>query len=171
MRLSRVRGLFRQDSEELNITAFMNLMVILVPFLLITAVFSQMSVLRLDIPSDKQSEAQQAPTLQLEVLVRKDALYLQEANQGLISLYKWENGVADWKAFGAKLAEIKKRFPKEEGIALLVSPDIDYQELVTVMDHVSSTVVEDGESKKTIDLFPAISVGDAPAATPEGAAQ
>jgi len=39
------RGGRRQndDTAELNITAFMNLMVILVPFLLITAVFSRLA--------------------------------------------------------------------------------------------------------------------------------
>ncbi|NIO40724.1 MAG: biopolymer transporter ExbD, partial [Burkholderiales bacterium] len=35
---------------ELDITAFMNLMVVLVPFLLITAVFSRMTVLDLTLP-------------------------------------------------------------------------------------------------------------------------
>ena len=34
-----------EDTAELNITAFLNLMVILVPFLLITAVFSRLAIL------------------------------------------------------------------------------------------------------------------------------
>ena len=38
------------DTAELNITAFMNLMVILVPFLLITAVFSRLAILELNLP-------------------------------------------------------------------------------------------------------------------------
>ena len=41
----------RREAVELNITAFMNLMVILVPFLLITAVFSQVAILDLNLPS------------------------------------------------------------------------------------------------------------------------
>ncbi|MBT8068417.1 MAG: biopolymer transporter ExbD, partial [Gammaproteobacteria bacterium] len=40
----------RHDTAELNITAFMNLMVILVPFLLITAVFSRLAILELNLP-------------------------------------------------------------------------------------------------------------------------
>ncbi|HED18649.1 MAG TPA: biopolymer transporter ExbD, partial [Gammaproteobacteria bacterium] len=36
---------------ELDITAFMNLMVILVPFLLISAVFSRITILELDLPA------------------------------------------------------------------------------------------------------------------------
>ena len=50
--ISRRRGGRRQQQEaaELNITAFMNLMVILVPFLLITAVFSRLAILQLNLP-------------------------------------------------------------------------------------------------------------------------
>ena len=38
------------ETPELNITAFMNLMVVLVPFLLISAVFSQLTILELNLP-------------------------------------------------------------------------------------------------------------------------
>jgi biopolymer transport protein ExbD len=51
--LARRRGGHRRhnhDTAELNITAFMNLMVILVPFLLITAVFSRLAILELNLP-------------------------------------------------------------------------------------------------------------------------
>jgi len=40
----------KQVHAELNITAFMNLMVVLIPFLLITAVFSQVTILKLNLP-------------------------------------------------------------------------------------------------------------------------
>ena len=44
--MRRMRGRRERNLEaaELNITAFMNLMVILVPFLLITAVFSRVAI-------------------------------------------------------------------------------------------------------------------------------
>jgi len=48
---SRRRIRRQNDPVELDITAFMNLMVILVPFLLITAVFSRMAILELNLPS------------------------------------------------------------------------------------------------------------------------
>lgn len=163
MRLSRIRATWRGESDELNITAFMNLMVILVPFLLITAIFSQMSILRLDIPSSESQEDADTPALQLEVHIRKDALYLLEAKLGQIGKYPWKDGIADWKAFGEKLLEIKKLYPSEQNIALLVAPDVDYQELISVMDHVSSVTLEDNSTRKTQVLFPGISVGDAPA--------
>ena len=42
----------RKETAEMNITAFMNLMVILVPFLLITAVFSRLTILQLNLPGE-----------------------------------------------------------------------------------------------------------------------
>ncbi|WP_455199249.1 ExbD/TolR family protein, partial [Kaarinaea lacus] len=69
----RVRRAHR-ETPELNITAFMNLMVVLVPFLLISAVFSQMTILDLNLPSDNQpnQNKNQKKELNFEVIVRKD---------------------------------------------------------------------------------------------------
>ena len=39
------------DTPELDMTTFLNLMVVLVPFLLIGAVFSRMTIVELDLPS------------------------------------------------------------------------------------------------------------------------
>ena len=52
MSLLRRSGHRHKEVVELNITAFMNLMVVLVPFLLITAVFSQVAILDLNLPTD-----------------------------------------------------------------------------------------------------------------------
>ena len=41
----------RTETPELEITAFMNLMVMLVPFLLITAVFSRLAIIELNLPA------------------------------------------------------------------------------------------------------------------------
>jgi biopolymer transport protein ExbD len=50
------------DTAELNITAFMNLMVILVPFLLITAVFSRLAILELNLPGSSTEPAKPSVT-------------------------------------------------------------------------------------------------------------
>ena len=71
--LSRRQGGRRRNQEtaELNITAFMNLMVILVPFLLITAVFSRLAVLELNLPGSSTEPADpQEQAFQLEVIIR-----------------------------------------------------------------------------------------------------
>ena len=76
------------ETAELNITAFMNLMVILVPFLLITAVFSRLAILELNLPgSSSEPVDPQDLTFNLEVTVRKDKIEIGDRNQGLLGVY------------------------------------------------------------------------------------
>jgi biopolymer transport protein ExbD len=86
--MKHVRGHKKRhkDAVELNITAFMNLMVILVPFLLITAVFSRLAVLELNLPS-AQSEASEPdePEFQLEITVREARIEVGDRNVGTLS--------------------------------------------------------------------------------------
>lgn len=54
---------------ELNITAFMNLMVILVPFLLMTAVFTHLTILELNLPKAQDGKSgSKKPTFDLKML-------------------------------------------------------------------------------------------------------
>jgi len=153
----------RNDTAELNITAFMNLMVILVPFLLITAVFSRLAILELNLPgSSSEPVPPQEQSFQLEVIVRQEKIEVGDRNQGLLGVYP--NGVDgyDYEALGTKLSELKKRYPAKSDASILLEQDIAYDTLVQVMDTVR--VAEDIEEDSIVrsDLFPDISIGDAP---------
>jgi len=81
------------DAAELNITAFMNLMVILVPFLLITAVFSRLTILELNLPGSSSEPADpQELTFQLEVTVRKGQIEFGDRTIGAIGVYPRADG-------------------------------------------------------------------------------
>ena len=87
MRRSR-RGSRNVETAELNITAFMNLMVILVPFLLITAVFSRLAILELNLPGSSTEPADpQELTFQLEVIVRNYSIEVGDRNVGALGVY------------------------------------------------------------------------------------
>jgi biopolymer transport protein ExbD len=153
----------RNDTAELNITAFMNLMVILVPFLLITAVFSRLAILELNLPgSSSEPVPPQEQSFQLEVIVRQEKIEVGDRNQGLLGVYP--NGVDgyDYEALSTKLSELKKRYPAKSDASILLEQDIAYDTLVQVMDTVR--VAEDIEEDSIVrsDLFPDISIGDAP---------
>ena len=64
----------RGNDYEIDVTTFLNLMVVLVPFLLITAVFSQLTIVELDLPSNASSAAQQQESFRLEVIVRESGI-------------------------------------------------------------------------------------------------
>ncbi len=151
------------DSTELNITAFMNLMVILVPFLLITAVFSRLAILELNLPGSSTEPAdQQDQTFQLEVIVRTDKIEVGDRNQGLLGVYPNGADGYDYDALSEKLSALKKAYPSKTDVAILLESDIPYDTLIQVMDRVRIAEVIKDDSIIRSDLFPDISIGDAP---------
>jgi biopolymer transport protein ExbD len=151
------------ETAELNITAFMNLMVILVPFLLITAVFSRLAILELNLPgSSNEPVDPQEQTFQLEIIVRKDQIEVGDRNQGLLGVYPNSEDGYDYEALSTKLSDIKKGYPEKTEAAILFESDIAYDTLVQVMDKVRVEETLQDESIVRSDLFPDISIGDAP---------
>ena len=150
-----------QGIVELNITAFMDLMVSLISFLLISAVFSQMTVLKLNLPALGQKNSQQEIKLELQLVVREKSFDIQDVNLGLIKRIDRNPIDTDWKIFSDVLLEIKYRFPQEQNITLLLEPGINYKTMIAVMDHVKSVDVVNSGTLDTIELFPTISIGDA----------
>ena len=153
-----------QETAELNITAFMNLMVILVPFLLITAVFSRLAILELNLPgSSTEPVDPQDQVFQLEVIVREDKIEVGDRNQGLLGIYpNTEDGEYDYEALSGKLSELKARYPRKTDASILLESDIEYDTVVQVMDRVRIEEQVDGDAIVRNDLFPDISIGDAP---------
>ena len=161
----RGRRRHTEDTAVLNITAFMNLMVILVPFLLITAVFSRLAILELNLPGSSTEPVEpQDQVFQLEVIVRADKIEVGDRNQGLLGIYPNTDGGYDFVAVGEKLVELKERYPDKTDASILLEQEIAYDTLVQIMDtvRVAETVSEDEESVDRSDLFPDISIGDAP---------
>lgn len=163
MKFARKKNL--HEVVELNITAFMNLMVILVPFLLVTAVFSRMTVLELNLPALDQAQAQSTEKLDLvlELVVRERSFDLQDANLGQLYRVEREGQPKDWENLVKVLMEIKSRYPEEKTITLLMESGISYKTMIAVMDHVRSTQVVQIGNLVEIELFPDISISDAPA--------
>ncbi|MEO0973580.1 MAG: biopolymer transporter ExbD [Pseudomonadota bacterium] len=170
IRRRRWRERHAQDTAELNITAFMNLMVILVPFLLITAVFSRLAVLELNLPGPDgaSAETQEEEPLQLEITVRANYLEVGDRNTGLLQAFaNAANGEYDLVGLADFLKQVKVRYPDKTDATVLLEPDIEYDVLVQVMDAVRvEEVVNDDGTKEFGELFPEIAVGDAVAASP-----
>jgi len=160
--MKRFSHKLKKDAEEMDITAFMNLMVILIPFLLITAVFSRLTVLELNLPPLNANVKQEDKIkLQLELVLRKNSFDIQDANLGIIKRFARSENDTNWKVFTDILVEIKARFPNEQNITLLLEREIEYKTLIQVMDRVRSADVIQFTSVETVELFPNISIGDA----------
>ena len=155
---ARWRRTRRAKAAELNITAFMNLMVVLVPFLLITAVFSRITILELNLPTKAQAGDSQKQTLQLEVIVRANELIVADRSSGPLKRLQARAGTYPLAELTSYLEKVKERFPNKQDITLLLEPDVSYDVLVQVMDAVRL----DANDTSRAALFPQISIGDAP---------
>ena len=160
------RRVRKKHHAELEITAFLNLIVVLVPFLLSTAVFTRLSVLDLSLPA-KSSGVEQLKTnnLQLEVVIRPDALEVGDRIGGLIERVPNTATGPDVKRLGEILSEVKKQFPDKAEATVLAEPNTSYEMLIRIMDAMRTTHRVEGAKVVRAELFPQISVGDAPVST------
>lgn len=159
-RISRSR---HKEQEEMNITAFMNLMVVLVPFLLVTAVFTHLSIIELHLPSlGNGAASKNKPQLHLQVIIRKNALLLSDTRGGLIRKFDKTGKSFDYQQLNSTLQQVKARFPDKTSATILAEPNTDYDTLVHVMDAVRMYNVVDKGKVVQAELFPDISIGDAP---------
>jgi biopolymer transport protein ExbD len=154
----------RHPSVELNITAFMNLMVVLVPFLLMTAVFTHMAILELNLPaadSGKQNKNKKPP-FELQVTIKKNALILADNRGGIIKRIPATRKGHNYPLLAQTLKLVKSRFPDKTNATILSEPNTPYDTLVQVMDALRMyRTMQDGELIYA-ELFPDISIGDAP---------
>ena len=159
----RVRRL-RKEAAHLEITAFINLIVVLVPFLLSTAVFTRLSVIDLALPAQTNGQLEQlkAEDLKLEIVVRTDALEVGDRIGGLIQRIPSTATGPDVRALQTLMQQIKTKFPDKADATVLAEPNTPYDTLVRVMDVVRAGHLMQGEKLVKAELFPNISIGDAP---------
>jgi len=153
----------RKHAVHLEVTAFINVIVVLVPFLLSTAVFSHLAVLELSLPA-KNSGVEQLKVndLKLEVVIRPDALDVGDRIGGLIQHIANTPKGYDVKALAELMAQIKGKFPDKTDATILAQADTSYDTLVQVMDAVRAGRTVQGAAVVHAELFPNISIGDAP---------
>ncbi len=162
----RWRKKLASEPTEVNITAFMNLMVILVPFLLITAVFSRITILELNLPTEgapsKAAVKDDKEQLKLEVIVRKNVVEISDRKRGLLKSVAITQDGSYLLEISDLLQQIKARFPDKQDITLLLEMDTSYDQLVEMMDTLRVARVERDGEVVMAELFPTISIGDAP---------
>ncbi len=159
----RLRRL-RRHPVELDITAFMNMIVVLVPFLLSTTVFSRLAVLELNLPAAATGPTAIKQDLQLEVIIRPRSLEVSDRNHGMIQRIADNDTGHDYHALSLLMQQLKARFPDKLEATVLAEPDTPYDHLVQVMDAVRTARVGQGAKTHSVEVFPEISVGDAPPA-------
>ena len=162
----------KQPAYEIDVTTFLNLMVVLVPFLLITAVFSRLTIVELNLPSAAGGPASADESFTPEVIVREAGI---EITNGKVVIATIPNVDEDYdlETLSDYMVELKQTYPQQEAAAVLMEAKIPYDYLLRVMDTVRAVQVpienedgvepvEDEPQFELVALFSDISVGDAP---------
>ncbi|WP_188150627.1 ExbD/TolR family protein [Teredinibacter waterburyi] len=170
------------DEAELDVTSFMNLMIVLVPVLLLSMTFTQVTVLDVKLPDltggavssdDSQS--------QLEVVVDPSGfkviyptdVVIKEIPR-LVSASPSDSGEQpvnetdgdgsaggyDYLMLSQVLQEVKRQLPEKRDAVVLAMPNTHYQDLISTMQAVKSYKTVVAASVVEIELFPEISLGD-----------
>jgi biopolymer transport protein ExbD len=167
---------------ELLLVPMIDIFTVLVTFLLMTAVFSRITIVELDLPS-AASAAPSEPTFRLEVIVRKQGLELTNG-RALIAAIPKVDGEYDLKTLSELALSLKRDYPDADDASVLLEPDIAYDDLIQVMDAIRSAEVPAAAAKDAdaegrgpqpdahaaagapkptrVALFTDIAVGDAP---------
>lgn len=153
-----------KEPVDLDMTTFLNLMVVLIPFLLITAVFSRITIVELSLPSSAGgASAPQDPGFRVEVIVRERGLEVSNGSAVIATLPKVDDEY-DLERLSLYVMSLKRDHPDHDEASVLLEPSIQYDNLIQVMDVVRSAPKPgaEGEEVTRVALFTDISIGDAP---------
>lgn len=145
-------------------TTFLNLMVVLVPFLLITAVFSRITIIELSLPTTQGGAASVEPQYRVEVIVRADRLELLDT-KGPIATLPMVEGEYDLEGLREHVIALKQKHPDGDDASVLLEPAIEYDHLIQVMDVLRSAEMPaeaPDEPPIRLALFADVAIGDAP---------
>jgi len=161
------RGKAKAEAE-LDITSFMNLMIVLVPVLLMMMVFSRITVLDLTLPELGEASEQniEVKDQRLEIVVRANNLAVYYPQGYLVKDLPVSEQGYDYQGLQYILKQIKQTLLSQEidkkAATLLLEENIPYQVIVALMDSTRSYPDVVVASVVEAELFPEISLGDAP---------
>jgi len=122
---------------ELLLVPMIDIFTVLVTFLLMTAVFSRITIIELDLPSSASAPSE--PRLRLEVIVRKQGFELTNGSALIATIPKLPSGEYDFATLSSLAVALKRDHPDADDASVLLEPDIEYDQLVQVMDAIRST--------------------------------
>src|SRR5687767_13392726 len=171
MKARRVR-----KPSELLLVPMIDIFTVLVTFLLMTAVFSRITILELELRSAAGGPAATEPEFRLEVILRAEGFELTNGTSVIATVPK-AAGEYDLAALSKLAQSLKQEHPDVDDASILLEPRIEYDDLIQVMDAIRGAekpaeggvatvaAVNAGASdarREHVTLFTDIALGDAP---------
>ena len=129
------------DDADVDLTAVMNIFLILIPFLLLTAVFVKIAVLELSLPNLNQagkSVQQDKPNKSIVLnflFIKENGFEFKSPDLNFPPLPRKTQGEFDWQGLTEQLSKAKTRYPESEDIFIAPGDMIKYETIITVMDY------------------------------------
>lgn len=167
---TKLRRRKKEDAKDLELTTFLNLLIVLIAFLLVTAVFTRMAVQSMKLPTAAGAGGaiDTPPPLTIEVVLRMNVVQVQLSRGGKTNVTTSVSRGADDKFDLGKINDylqgLKNENPDKSDVTLLVEPDVNYKDMILVMDAIKIMRVPEAgkDSLQKLPLFPDVSIGDAP---------
>jgi biopolymer transport protein ExbD len=118
--------------EELETLPLMNLFVVLIPMLLLSAVFLEMSVIRMHLPGDDDASESTRERLGLSVAILDEAWVIH--GRGVKERVIDRTGPDAATELRATLGGISETFPEDHDVVVRSAERTRYEDIVEVMD-------------------------------------
>lgn len=157
-----------REASEVNLIPVMNLFVVMIPFLLLSAAFLHVGVIPTSLPTQADGDGDVAVDL-LSVTVNlqldKDAIYLSASNPDLDPEVLAALGATipatpegpDVDTLNETLHAIKTEYTRSDTVVLLTATGVPYKDVVRVLDAARDVELQaagDGKDAVTQPLFP-----------------
>jgi biopolymer transport protein ExbD len=128
------------EDADIDLTAVMNIFLILIPFLLLTAVFVKIAILELSLPnlekksSTVQRQAEPKSVVLNFLFIRDDGFEFKSPEFKFSPIPK-TNNTYNWQELIKQLEMAKTKYPDSKDIIIAPDNSIKYETIITVMDH------------------------------------
>jgi biopolymer transport protein ExbD len=158
-RYGRVRR-HEEEEPDINLIPIMNMFMVLIPFLLMSASFFHIKAINTSIPVHAEPAAQaenesQAPKVTVVLEIKPDRVRIStladtpnglQVSSGETVFARPAAGELPVGAVAGMLAELKAKFPASDTMILIPDDEVSYREIIRAMD-----IARISESK---ELFP-----------------
>ncbi len=159
----------KHEFQDLELTTFLNLMVVLISFLLVTAVFSRITIQELKLPTAAGAGGaiDTPPDVTIEVILRQSGVEVEVSGGGksiVEASFPKVGDKYDFEKLSDHLEGLKAQYQAKMDATLLIEPEVPYEDVIHTMDtiKVKVTQVPGSQTPLKTELFPDVSLGDAP---------
>ena len=156
------------EEVEINLIPVMNLFLVMIPFLLLCAVFYHVSIINASVPgmagSQDQSEQQVDVKITLYIQIINDKFKLFARNES--GLEKASNTILkvndkyDFESLSKYVYQLKLKYKDSDTAILLPDEDIVFDEIIKTMDAVREILINENNSEQHYILFPKVVISN-----------